>query len=116
MEYTTCKKDVFELVANATEEMGYGVHLIDKRVEDLNKICEYIDVLNDDFEYDQVDVSVDIGKRQVQIDIICFDMIMDNGRSSRFFDIMSLASSFAFTNVNGENIRLSIYVDGVWGD
>lgn len=115
MGYTTCRKDVFDLVNKASNEIGDVAYLDEKRMSDLDKICGYIDELNSDFEYDQVDVSVDIDKRQVQIDIVCFDMIMEHGRSSKFFDTIALASSFEFTNVDGENIRLSIYVDGVWG-
>ena len=115
MGYTTCKNDVFGIVKDANKKFGDKAYMVDGWNTKLSKICEYIDELNKDFGYDQVDVSVDEHNMQIRVDIICFDLIMYKGRSSKFFDLISLLSNIRFTNVNGEMVRTSLYIDGVWG-
>lgn len=114
MEYTGCKKDVFDLIEEGTERFAPRFVQDKHRVEDMDKICELVDWFVRSQQCESVDVDVDEGSLRLTISIVFFDAILQRLASRPFYDLIQLLDSFGFEKAGDNYVCMKLNVDGLW--
>ena len=114
MEYKGCYGSVIELVNEGTGQFN-DYELNEEKCEMLNLICEMADKLVGEIEdCECVNASIDDTTKQLTISILCNDVIFQHGRTSVFFQLIQMLSSFSFSKAKGGLLRIDLNIDGVW--
>ncbi len=116
MEYTGCKDAAFEIVEEASEEFGSSYFLNEEKYEKLNKICGLVDelMLDEDFGCDALTVDVDTMTKELIFNIVCDEIILQHGRTHKFFTLAGLVDSIKFSKAKPSKLRIEIGVSGLW--
>lgn len=114
MEYMGCFGSVMEIVDEATQEFSATYAPNKEKVEALEEVCEAVDDFVGEIDCNFVDVSVDSNSKQLTIDIGCDDIILHGGRSSQFFSLIQMVSSFSFSKTKNGGLCVALNIDGVW--
>lgn len=114
MEYSECKPFVDEVIEESTKEFGAAYALQSKVLDRLYVACELVDEIVPELDCDAVDVSVNTSNKQFTIMVICDDMVLEHGRTHKFFQLIKMANSFAFSKSGQESLRIELNIDGLW--
>lgn len=114
MDYYGCENFVDELVCESSAEFGPAYVIRDDVREKLGKVCELVDEIVPELECNSLDISVNMDTKQFTIMIVCDDMILENGRTHKFFEIIKMLDSFAFSKCGEESLRIELNIDGIW--
>ncbi len=114
MEYKGCYEPVIELVSEGTGQFD-GYALNKEKYGMLDVICKTADRLVSEIEdCECVNASIDDTTKQLTISILCDDVIFQHGRTSVFFQLIQMLSSFSFSKAKGGLLRIDLNIDGVW--
>ena len=114
MEYSGCKPFVDEVIEESTKEFGAAYALQPKVRDRLYAACELVDEIVPELDCDTVDVSVNTSNKQFTIMVICDDMVLEHGRTHKFFQLIKMVNSFAFSKCGKESLRIELNIDGLW--
>lgn len=114
MEYSGCKPFVDEVIEESTKEFGTAYVLQPKVRDRLYAACEVVDEIVPELDCDVVDVSVNTSSKQFTIMIVCDDMVLEHGRTHKFFQLIKMVNSFAFSKSGQESLRIELNIDGLW--
>lgn len=118
MEYTGCKDLAFEVIDESSEEFGDSFFINEEKYERLDEICELVDEvvleIDDEFGCDAVTVEVDTATMELIFNIVCDQIIMQHGRTDKFFKLVTLADSVRFSKAKPDSLRIEIGVAGLW--
>lgn len=116
MEYTGCEEAALEVIAEASEKFGSSYSLNKEKCAKLNEICELVDelMLCEDFDCDALTVDVDTGTKELFFNIVCDEIILQRGRSHKFFTLAGMVDSIRFSKTNPNKLRIEIGVSGLW--
>lgn len=114
MEYSGCKPFVDEVIEESAKEFGAAYVLQPKVRDRLYAACEVVDEIVPELDCDVVDVSVNTSSKQFTIMIVCDDMVLEHGRTHKFFQLIKMVNSFAFSKSGQESLRIELNIDGLW--
>ena len=118
MEYTGCKDAAFDVIDEATEKFGDAYFLNDEKYKGLDEICGLVDEvvqgIDDEFGCDSVTVDVDPTTKELIFNIVCDEIILQHGRTHRFFALMGLVDSVRFSKAKPDSVRIEIGISGLW--
>lgn len=114
MEYTGCYSSAVELIEEASQEFGNGYILNDAKYDSLKYICEAVDNLVEEIDCESVNVSVNEATKQFTIEVVCDEVIFEQGRSNGFFKLIQMLNSFSFSKKGKEFIRIALNIDNMW--
>jgi hypothetical protein len=114
MNYTRCYDSMIELVEEASDKFGEGAMLNESKFDSLKYICKVTDRFIEEFECESYEVSVDEIKKRFTIELVCAEVIFENGRSNEFFSLIQLLSSFSFSKKGTDCICIVMNIDNMW--
>lgn len=118
MEYMGCKNITFDLIDEAAKKFG-GAYLLNReKYEKLDEICDLVDevvqIFEDEFECEAVTVDIDTTTKELIFNIVCDQIILQHGRTHKFFKLAELVDSIRFSKAEPDSIRIEIGVYGLW--
>lgn len=116
MEYTGCKDAAFEVIDEASEEFGDSYFLNEEKYGKIEEICGLVDELmcNEDFGCNALTVDVDTTTKDLIFNIVCDDIVLQHGRSHKFFTLAGLVDRIKFSKAKPSSLRIEIGVCGLW--
>lgn len=115
MEYTGCKDATFEVIDEASDEFGESYFLNEEKYGKLDEICELVDglVRDEDFGCNSLTVDVDTTRKKLIFNIVCDEIILQHGRTHKFFTLAGLVDTIKFSKAKPSSLRIEIGV-GLW--
>lgn len=114
MEYSGCKQFVDEVIEESSKEFGTAYVLQPQVLDRLYSACKLVDEIVPELDCDVVDVSVNTSSKQFTIMIICDDIVLEYGRTHKFFQLIKMVNSFVFSKCGEESLRIELNIDGLW--
>lgn len=118
MEYAGCNDFAYDVIDEASEKFGDSYFLNEEKYERLDEICELVDEIvmgiGDEFGCDAVTVDVDPTTKELIFNIVCDEIILQHGRTHKFFALMELVDSVRFSKAKSESLRIEIGISGLW--
>lgn len=116
MEYTGCRDAAFEMVEAASEKFGNSYFLNEEKYDRLDEICSLVDelVCDEDFGCSSVTVDVDTTTKELIFNIVCDEIILQHGRTHKFFVLAGLVDLIRFSKAKPDHLRIEIGVSGLW--
>lgn len=118
MEYVGCKDFAFDVIDEASEKFGDSYFLNEEKYGRLDEICglvdEVVQCIDDEFGCDAVTVDVDPTTKELIFNIVCDEIILQYGRTHRFFTLMGLVDSVRFSKAKPDSLRIEIGISGLW--
>lgn len=114
MEYKGCYESVVELIKEASQQFGDSYLLNDNKFANLKSVCDAVDLLVEEIDCESVDISVSDTTKQFTIEIVCDEIIFEQGRNNGFFKLIQMLDSFSFSKKGREFIRIALNIDNMW--
>ena len=118
MEYIGCKESTFDVIDEASEKFGDSYFLNEEKYGCLDEICglvdEVVQEIGDEFGCDAVTVDVDPTTKELIFNIVCDEIILQHGRTHKFFTLMELVDSVRFSKAKPDSLRIEIGMSGLW--
>lgn len=118
MEYVGCKDFAFDVIDEASEKFGGSYFLNEEKYGRLDEICGLVDEvvqgIDDEFGCDAVTVDVDPTTKELIFNIVCDEIILQHGRTHKFFALMELVDSVRFSKAKLDSLRIEIGISGLW--
>ena len=114
MQYQPCFSAVDEVIEKANLKFGEQYHLNKDKADRLETICEIIDQMIPEFDCEAYDVDVDDITRRLTIGVECFDLILHQGTSNKFFELINLVDGFRFSKKEEDVLRTEFYLNTMW--
>lgn len=118
MDYPGCKDATFEVIDEASEKFGDSYFINEEKHERLDKICDLVDevvqIFDDEFGCDSVTVDVDPATKELIFNIVCDEIILQHGRTHKFFELAELVDSICFSKAKPDSLRIEIGVSRLW--
>jgi len=116
--YTGCRDATFEIIEEASDEFGDSYFLNEEKYGKLNEICELVDevVCDEDFECKAVTVDVDTTRKELIFNIECDEIILHNrhGMANPFYKLAALVDMITFSKARQDCLRIEIALSGLW--
>lgn len=106
---------VCDLVEEASEKFGDGYVLNDTQFIKLEPICNTIEELADEFDYDFIDIDADDVMKRFVIGIECNEIVVEDGRTHKIFDLFGMVDAFCFSKANSGMLRVDFFIENLWG-
>ena len=116
MEYTGCKDDTFDIIDEASKKFGGSYFINEEKYGRMDEICELVDELicDEDFDCGSLTVDVDTTTEELIFNIVCDEIILQHGRTHRFFTLAGLVDMVRFSKAKSGKLRIEIGVSGLW--
>ena len=118
MEYVGCKDFAFDVIDEASEKFGDLYSINEEKYKRLDEICGLVDELvqgiGDEFGCDEVTVDVDPITKELIFNIVCDEIILQHGRTHKFFTLMEQVDSVRFSKAAPDSLRIEIGISGLW--
>lgn len=118
MEHTGCKDAAFDIIDEASEKFGSSYFINEEKYAQLDEICglvdEVVQVFDDEFGCDAVTVDVDPTTKELIFNIVCDEIILQHGRTHKFFALAGLVDSLRFSKAKPDSLRIEFIVSGLW--
>ncbi len=118
MEYNGCRDAAFDLIDKASDRFGDSYFLNEEKNEKLEKICVLVDevfqTFDDEFGCDALTVDVDETTKDLIFNIVCDEIILQHGRTHKFFELAGLVDAIRFSKARPDSLRIEAVVSGLW--
>lgn len=118
MEYEGCKDAAFDVIEEASDKFGDLYFLNEEKKDKLEEICGLVDdvfqMFDDEFGCDSLTVDVDTTTKELIFNIVCAEIILQHGRTHKFFELAGLVDAIRFSRATPGSIRIEVVVSGVW--
>lgn len=110
MEYTGCKNAAFEVINEASDEFGDSYFLNEEKYGKLDEICGLVDELvrDEDFGCNSLTVDVDTAAKELIFNIVCDEIILQHGRTHKFFTLAGLVDTIKFSKAKPSGLRIEV--------
>lgn len=118
MEYMGCREAAFDVFEEASEKFK-GLYVINvKKKEKLEEICDLVDevfqIFDDEFGCDALTVDVDETTKELIFNIVCDEIILQHGRTHKFFELVGLVDAIRFSKAKPSSLRIEVVVSELW--
>lgn len=116
MEYTGCKDAALEVIDEASDEFGDSYFINEEKYGGLDEICGLVDELvqDEDFGCNSLTVDVDTTTKELIFNIVCDEIVLQHGRTHKFFTLAGLVDSIKFLKAKPSSLRIEVGVSGLW--
>ena len=112
--YTSAWDTMCDILQDAEEEFGEKFTVSEARTEWLRAFCEDIDQLIGETDAICLDFSVEEDDKILVVDVICPDIISQDGDKGVFFRMIRNCNAFSFSKAGDDRLKISFLVDGVF--
>lgn len=118
MEYMGCRDEALDVIDEASEKFGDQYFINEEKYEQLDEIFDLVDevvrIFIDDGVCESVTVDVDPKTKELIFNIVCDEIILQHGRTHRFFALVQMADSLRFSKAKPDSVRIEVGVLGLW--
>lgn len=116
MEYTGCKDAALEVIDEASDEFGDSYFINEEKYGGLDEICVLVDELvqDEDFGCKSLTIDVDTTTKELIFNIVCDEIVLQHGRTHKFFTLAGLVDSIKFLKAKPSSLRIEVGVSGLW--
>lgn len=104
---------IVEMVLDEAESQFKTWFVPKSKREELSESLSIIDRLCDEFDCESAEAEVDDETMVLSVALVCPDIVMENGRSHLFFELIKHTDSFAFS-AEEDMLRITLNFAGLW--
>lgn len=90
-------------------------------LQSFSKVCDTIDALCDEFDFNNLNVSIDYATLDIKISVLCDGIEIDTrkydmpGKDNKLLVIMKVANRIVYTNIDkGDTLKIEFSFPRIW--